>query len=171
MQPPVNGAFTIGRGNQGVHAMNQAVLRAKVANGFKGPWPPRLPCQTERLRPDVLKEARKILDIRAARPERRRALEKHDTCPNGLGNLKRLHPRLPDFVRILKRPEEGASVGIDRPPQTAVGRTRWRVRDQLPCLETKFEFRRSNCTPASGNLRGGRIVESRLDFDHGKLGK
>ena len=82
--------------------MNQAVLRAKIANDFSLPRSARLPCETEWLRPDRLKEAGKILDVGAARLERRRALEKYDARPNRIGNLQCLHPGLPDLVRILK---------------------------------------------------------------------
>src|ERR1700734_3530643 len=122
--------------------MNQAVLRTKIADDLSRPQPARLPGEAEWLRPDLLKEAGKILDVGTARLERRRALEEYDTGSNDLGNLKCLNPCLPDFVGILKRPEERASFGIDWPPQSAVGGTRRRVRDQLPCLETKLKLRR-----------------------------
>lgn len=124
MKPPVNRAFTIGRGHQGIDAMNQAVSRAKIADDFRRPRPARLPCDPEWLRPDLLKETGEILDVRADCLERRRALEKYDAGPNRVSDLKRLYPRLPHLVAILKRSEARASFGIYRSPQAAVGRTR-----------------------------------------------
>src|ERR1700721_2667541 len=102
MQPPVRRVFTIRLGAQGVHAMNQAVLSTKIANDFSRPRPARLPGEAEWLRPDLLKEAGKILDVWTARLERRRALEEYDSGSNHVGNLECLHPCLPDFVGILK---------------------------------------------------------------------
>src|ERR1700722_351707 len=112
MQPPVRRGFTIGLGAQGVHAMNQTVLCAKIANDFSRPRSARLPGQAEWLRPYLLKEAGKILDVGTARLERRRALEEYDSGSNHVGNLGGFHPCLPDFVGILKCPEKSDSFGV-----------------------------------------------------------
>ena len=49
--------------------MNQAVLRAKIANDFRGPRSARLPCEAEWLGADLVKEAGKILDVHSDDPE------------------------------------------------------------------------------------------------------
>src|SRR3984957_18914808 len=169
MQAPGGRIFRVRPGDQGVHARDQPVFRAKVSAVFRRPGTPRLPCETKGLRPDLLKETGKILNVRAVRPERRGTLEKNHTGPNRIGYFKCLHPRLPDLVGILKRPEERASFGIDRPSQAAIGWTRRLMSDQLPGFHRKLKSRGSDRPPSRCDFRVWRVIERGLDFDDGKL--
>ena len=149
--------------------MDQAVLRAQVVNQFGRPGSPWLPRQTERLRPDLSKKTRQVLNICVDRLERSRTLEQNYTSLHRLCDLQGFLPSLPNRFRILKRSVQVASAGWDRTAQPPIGGAGRRMRDQLPGFDAEDKTGRRERTPFRRHFRGWRIVKRGLNFDYRKL--